>query len=56
MDFQETVGKGLKKSNTNITGNGKKGDPFYIEVESLATLSVSCVNMESSKCTQRAVV
>lgn len=45
MDFRETVGEGLKENNKNITGNRKKGDPFYIKVESLATLSVCCVKV-----------
>lgn len=39
MAFQETMVESLRESNKNITGNGRKGDPFCVEVESLATLS-----------------
>lgn len=48
--FQETVGEDLKESNKNITGSRRKGNPFCVEVESLAALSVSCIHVESSKC------
>lgn len=40
MACQKTVGEGLKGNEENISGNWGKGDPFYVQAESLAILPV----------------